>query len=162
MTLCEPQRRILLTDFDGVYNDFEDSVFNAFTSAYIDNDVYFNGERLIFKSFPIEEGKPEAFWHMTSTNHMGIRYPDLRRYETVLWTKHILGICFFNKNKCNKAWRKRYKSKHRILILCEELQYIIVLEERKGYLLFITSYPVSARKIDKFLDEYESDNVSKL
>lgn len=157
MTCNEPST-LNLNDFRGVYEDYEEAVFNAFIDSYIDNNVYFDNQRIIFKKAPVIKNKHDAFWHMTSTRDRDddTRYPDLQRYKTVTWTKHILEVCYKNKNICNRVWHKKYKSRNRIIIMCIELSYVIILEKRREYIMFITSYPVTGKRKMTLIKEYES------
>lgn len=152
-----------LPEFNGDYEKYEDFIFNKFKENYISGDVFFENSKIAFKIHPIVKGKHEAFWHMTSTNDQGTRLPDLNRYKTIDFPKHILDKCYPQLFECSKVWQKRYKSKERIILLCDELNYVIVLEIRLNYILFITSYPITRDHTRrKLLNEYNSKKVVRL
>lgn len=97
-----------------------------------------------------------TFWHIISTgSDEANRIPDLRRYERIAWPAHILGYC---KQNCDKLliWKNKRKGKSRILLWCIEIDYLVVLDERKDYCLFWTAYPVERRHTkEKLMKEYK-------
>lgn len=96
-----------------------------------------------------------TYWHIVSSgNDEKSRIPDLRRYERIEWPFTIIHNCL---NSCNKilVWENKRKGKNRILIYCDEIRYLAVLDNRGSYYFFWTAYPIDyehTRK--KLLKEY--------
>lgn len=135
--------------------DYENRVFDCMEVYFseIKNHFIFNNKPLRFRYLPEVNGRAQVLWHITSTSHGGERHPDPTRMETALWAYYLLFTCFDTGNQCSYAWIRKYTK--RIHIWCVSLQYIVVLEERAKYVLFITAYPTNRiHTQDKLYKEY--------
>ena len=104
------------------------------------------------------EGKEATFYHMTHKgdieNH---REPDLRRMERIAWPRPLIDD---SEHPNLKVWRNirrgRGGKKERILILHTEERYLVVLDDRKDYILPWTAYLLRGKhELYKKLKEYE-------
>jgi hypothetical protein len=104
------------------------------------------------------EDKEYTFYHMT---HFGDiendREPDLRRMERMPWPRPLIDD---SEHPYLKIWRNIRKGKggkkDRILILHTEENYLVVLDDRKKYILPWTAYYLRSKsELDKKLKEYE-------
>ena len=82
---------ILLEDFQGNWQKYEDAIYGYFKQDFIDSHPIFQGRQLGIKRYPLEKGKEATFWHLISegmeeTN----RKPELRRCERVRWPRPII------------------------------------------------------------------------
>jgi len=138
------------------FTDYQNKLYTLFEDNYINNNIYFNGIKIIFKSHPQVNSKSETFWHITSTkDSSGNRLPDFARYHTIMWIKYITDICVTNASICSKIWMKKQNGRNRVLIMCDSINYLVVLEDRKSYYLFVTAYPVNrSHTKNKLLNEY--------
>lgn len=87
------------------------------------------------------------------------RLPDFRRCERIRWPRPII------ENVADaelKVWREPNGSGHRVLIWFAEAEYLVVLDERKDYILPWTAYPVERehqqRKLDRRWERHSGGN----
>lgn len=67
----------------------------------------------------------------------------------------------FSEDEKLKVWRNIRGTKERILILCEEERYLVILEDRKEYILPWTAYFIEDNsRLKKLLAEYQ-DYIKK-
>ena len=112
------------------------------------------------KRHPIIQGKEATFWHMISEgNDEAERLPDLRRCERIRWPRPIIEN---TEDAALKVWREPNGSGHRVLIWFAEAEYLVVLDERKDYILPWTAYPVERehqqRKLEKRWERHSGEN----
>lgn len=146
---------VLLEDSGGEWNRYVEKVYQYFKEDFIDRKPVFRGRRLGLKRHPLSEGKEATFWHMTSEgNDEANRTPDLRRCERVRWPRPIIELA---DAKDVKVWTSIRNNEHRIHLWLESENYLVVLADRREYLLPWTAYLVTRdhtrRKLQK---EYEA------
>lgn len=158
---------IELDDFSGNYEAYEDAVYALYEETFEKCHFDWLGKPISQKRYPMFKNKSGTFWHIISSGPEEIsRLPDLRRYERVAWPAFILDYC---KNNCNQLliWKNKRKGKTRILLWCQDIDYLVVLDERDKYCLFWTAYPVTYKHTkEKLLKEYneymkqnDADNI---
>lgn len=147
---------IYLSDYNGNYQDYEAAVYQTYLDTFDAGSFSWNGKRIVHKKHPETRGMSATFWHITSSgSEEANRTPDLRRYETIAWPAFILDYCLYG---CQEllVWKNRRKGKTRVLLWCQDIDYVVVLDERKEFCVFWTAYPVTHRHTrEKFLKEYE-------
>jgi hypothetical protein len=147
---------IKLSDFNGDYQTFEHEVYNIYKHDFIDNDIYFKGIKVHEKFMPSYKEMSGTFWHIVATeNESGEKETDLRRYERIRYPRFLLVDCM---NSCSKKliWENKRGRNHRVLIYCEEIRYLVVLDKRKDKYIFWTAYPVNRKHTrEKLLKEYK-------
>lgn len=141
---------------DRVYLEFIRSLNNNFT---------YKQKNIRLRDKPIEDGKLQAFFHVISEekniNGVKMRFYKAERLERCNLIKPILE-CFEKCPKCVntckiRVWTAPYGNLFRTKFYFEELEYIVIIEERKNtndYIL-VTAYVVDRndRKND-LLREY--------
>jgi hypothetical protein len=149
---------IKLTDFGGDIVVYLEAVYQIFKEDFVDSKPVYRGTQLRLKRYPLVEGKEATFYHMT---HKGdnekYREPDIRRMERIAWPRPVIDD---SEHPYLKVWRNirrgRGGKKERILILHTEERYLVVLDDRKNYILPWTAYLLrSEHELDKKLQEYE-------
>ncbi len=146
---------IELSGFGGDFYAYYEAVYEIFKNDFVINKPIFQGKRLALKAHPYFDGKEYTFYHLT---HDGViendRKPNMRRMERIGFPKPIID----NSTHRNlKVWRNKRKNKERILILHEQEKYLVVLEDRKDYILPWTAYYIEYNnKIRRLLKEYEN------
>jgi len=150
---------IEIEDYNGNWQSYIDAVYAIFNEDFVRTKPSFRGTRLQLKRHPLVDNREYTFYHMT---HSGMdedqRTPDLRRCERIPWAKPTI-------EKCDewelKVWEQRRKGEKRICIWLEledEPDYIVILTERKGYLLpwtaFVLEYDHQRRKKQKEYDRW--------
>ena len=146
---------LLIQENNEKFSDYEERIYSEFKSSfdYISLNFTFNEKIIKFRYLPIIDGKEEVFWHIITTDNSGKRIKDTDRYSRIRWAEYLLFYCYENNDECSKVWIR--KKRRRIHIWCTSLDYLVVLEERNDYILFITAYPVNRQHTrEKLLSEY--------
>lgn len=148
-----------LKSFKGNWEHYLEHIYSIYVKDFVKSKPTFNGTLLGVKRHPQEQNKDATFWHMISDGEIEReRTPDMRRCERVCWPKPIID----NHHTCGlKIWKNKRGSETRILLWLEEAEYLMVLAERKDYILFWTAYPVtqehSKRKLQKEFQLYNGN-----
>lgn len=148
---------IEFNDHGNHWPTYIDAIYEVFKNDFVRTKPFFRGKRLGLKRHPLIDNREYTFYHMT---HKGYdeqnRIPDLRRCERMPWGKPTIEKC----DKWDmKVWEQKRKGETRICIwleLDDEPDYIVILNERKGYLLpwtaFVLEYEHERKKKQR---EYE-------
>lgn len=145
---------VLFEDFQGNWDAYLAAIYEWFKQDFIDKKPAFQGRRLGLKRHPLTRGKEATFWHMISEGREEEnRIPDLRRCERIRWPKPV--IEHENDPKV-KYWVSVKCNEDRIHIWLDEEDYVVVLADRKGYLLPWTAFLItSSHTREKMKKEYE-------
>lgn len=146
---------VLFSDYDGDWDRYLDALYAWFRQDFIDSKPVFQGRRLGLKRHPLTHGKEATFWHMTSEGQgEANRTPDFRRCERIRWPRPVIEN---SENSKVKWWVSVKRNENRIHIWLEDEDYIVVLADRKGFLLpwtaFLINQEHTRRKLRK---EYEA------
>lgn len=137
-----------LEQFNGDFKKYDNFLYNEiYLHQLTEGILIFNNKKVSFKKHPIECGKEQTYFHLTtkSTNKgipLSERNPDLRRCERLHWirpsleTDHV-NLCGFS---CFVQYVEPYKNTNRVHLFNEQERYLIILEERKSYYLLITAF----------------------
>lgn len=144
------------------YRKYEAILYNIFYNDFIIYHPIFNGFPVQIRKHPIENGKEEAFFHITCQDYMKNhdRHPDFRRCERIKWPRKFIensGCTPAPDENCTgmKIWTSPYKNKERIHLFLEEKRYIVILEKRNSYYLLITAFYVNhPHTMKKLLKDY--------
>jgi len=146
---------IAIRQFGGNFKEYFEAVYQVFINDFVHNRPVFKGRRLALKKHPLFEGKEYTFYHFTHAgNDEANRKPDLERMERMPWPAPII-----NNSEHNylKVWRNQRGTRDRILIFHEKERYLVVLEDRRDYILPWTAYMVNyPNKVRRLLKEYEA------
>ena len=145
---------ILLEDYRGNFMLYNDAVYAVFVNDFINNRPAFHGKKLGLKKHPIIDGKEYTYYHFTHSGDIETgRIPDIRRMERIGYPKPIID---FSDSEKIKVWRNKRGTSERILLLHEEEKYLVILEDRKDYILPWTAYTVEDNsRLRKLLAEYQ-------
>ena len=145
---------ILMEDFGGNFDAYNQAVYDVFQKDFIKSRPTFNGTKLRLKKHPYVEGKEYTYYHFTHSGDIEIdRLPDFIRMERIPFPRPMID----NSNHSDlRVWRVKRGSKERILIFSETEQYLVVLEDRGEYILPWTAYYIEyPNKIRRLIKEYE-------
>lgn len=144
---------VLLEDYRGNIVMYLEEVYQVFYQDFVRSKPTFQGVRLGLKKYPIIAGKEYTFYHMThSGNIENDREPDMRRMERIPYPRPIIDN---STDKDLKVWKNQRGSDSRILIFHEEESYLVVLTQRKDYILPWTAYMVEQNhRKEKLKKEY--------
>lgn len=153
---------VSISNYDGDWKLYLEALYNYFKQDFIDSKPFFKGRRLGLKKHPVERGKEATFWHFISEgSHEDERMPDFRRCERVRWPRPIIENA---EATIIKIWENSRRNEKRILLWLEEQEYLVVLVERKDYLLPWTAYLVleehRKRKLRKEYEAYKKANAA--
>lgn len=146
---------VLFNDYGGNWESYLNAVYHYFCADFVENKPSFQGVRLGLKRHPVIDGKEATFWHMISTgNTEADRLPDFRRCERIRWFKPIIE----KGDSPVKIWKEPRNGEIRIHLWLEEVGYLVVLNERNGYILPWTAYLVERdhekAKLNKRWEKY--------
>lgn len=146
---------VLFNDHGGDWDRYLDALYAWFKQDFVDAKPVFQGRRLGLKRHPMTHGKEATFWHMTSEGQdEANRTPDLRRCERIRWPRPVIEN---SEDTKVKWWVSVKRNEYRIHIWLEDEDYIVVLADRKGFLLpwtaFLINQEHTRRKLRK---EYEA------
>lgn len=155
---------VLFTDYDGNWDRYVEALYDFFKQDWVDSKPTFRGTAFRLKRYPIEQGKESTFWHFISEGKIEEdRLPDFRRCERVRWPRPIVEHADDDQETI-KVWENTRKGKTRILLWFEAQEYLVILEQRKGYLLPWTAYPVTRghtkQKLQKEYEDYKKTNAA--
>lgn len=144
---------IRLSDFRDNWDEYVDAVYAAFKSDFVDVPPVFEGKRLGLKRHPTIHGREATFWHMiTSGSDERSRQPDISRCERIRWPRAIIDN---HDDRDVKKWENERRGDRRILLLKEPERYLVVLTERKGYMLPWTAFVVDRNhRYEKLMREF--------
>lgn len=153
---------ILLESHGGNWDRYLDAIYEVFKQDFIQSSPSFRGKRLGLKKHPIEKGKEATFWHLISEgNSEADRTPDLRRCERIGWPKPIIE---HDAQSEVKVWENIRSNERRILLWVEEQDYLVVLADRRGYLLpwtaYLTTREHTRRKLRKEYEAFKKANAA--
>ncbi|MCF6175413.1 MAG: hypothetical protein L3J71_06575 [Victivallaceae bacterium] len=143
-----------------------DFYFNFIYQVYIrefKEDIFeFKSKRVTIRRHPEIDGRDYSFHHIVSEDEVtgggeDDRMINLRRAERIRWPKAI--ILNYEDGDFIKCWtyqkRKRKGTKPRVHLWFND-EYLVVLEERREYTLFITAFPTEReRKKEKLEREFQ-------
>ena len=142
---------VLFNDYGGNWNRYVEALYGYYRQDFVSSSLSFRGIRVARKRRPFEHGKEATFWHLISEGKTEEeRLPDLRRCERIRWPRPIIKHA---DEPVIKVWENKRKTETRICIWFEDVEYLVVLAPRKGYVLLWTAYPVTRshrkRKLQK-------------
>ncbi len=144
---------ILLEDYRGDILTYLEEVYQIFNNDFVRSKPTFQGVRLGLKKYPIIEEKEYTFYHMTHSGDIeNDREPDLRRMERIPFPRPIIDN---SSHPDLKVWKNQRGSDIRILIWHEKEEYLVILTQRKDYILPWTAYLVLQKhRKEKLMKEY--------
>jgi hypothetical protein len=147
---------VLLEEAHGNWEEYLEHVYQYFKTDFVDSKPFFKGKKLALKRYPLSKGKEATFWHFVSEGQQEEdRLPDLRRCERIRWPRPIIE---HPDDDSIKIWENRLNNEIRICLWLKSSEYLVVLADRKGYILPWTAYPVtrehSKRKLQKAYEKY--------
>lgn len=148
---------VTLQDHGGIWDKYLEAIYEGFCTDFVKDLPSFRGRKLALKRHPLTQNKEATFWHMiTEGPDEAERTPDIRRCERIRWPRRFIEVVDEKGLKCWIAEKKNDQRIH-IWLDTDTESYIVVLSERKTYLLMWTAYPVTyAHTRRKLQREYEN------
>lgn len=145
---------VLLADYDGDWNRYLEAVYNFFRQDFIASSPKFDGKKIALKKHPVVDGREATFWHLISEGKLEAdRVADFRRCERIRWPRPVIEAVRDGRVAC---WKNKRQHETRIVIALDDFSYVVVLAQRKGYVVLWTAYCVERqhRRV-KLRREYE-------
>jgi len=130
---------LTLKEFGGDPVAFLEAIYQIFRKDFIESRPIFRGQPVGHKRHPLIKNKEATFWHIISEGETEAeRLPDLDRWSRIRWPRPIIEGC---DAMGLRFWlEKRNGNEIRPHIALEDFSYLVVLAERKGYILFWTAF----------------------
>ncbi len=156
-------KRILLPDDDWAnYPQYEEDLYKIFLSE-IYNKIGFYKEKIVkMRRVPERNNKYESFYHIIcdkTKDKENMWYPNIERASRLTWGKAIIqhNPCQDSACDCSGllSWNAVERGRLIHKILFKDKKYLVILEEREDYWLYITSYYIEdSQRLRKFTKEY--------
>lgn len=148
--------------YGGDWSKYLEALYSFFKNDFIESKTNFKGRRLGLKKHPVENGKEATFWHLISEGkEESERTPDLRRCERIRWPRPVIEN---DTDPAVKVWENKRKSETRILLWLEQDEYLVILADRKEYILLWTAYMVTRdhqkNKLEREYQRYKKANAA--
>jgi hypothetical protein len=131
-----------------------DALYERFVVDFVQSKPCFRKHQLSLKRHPLSEGREATFWHMIAEGRdESNRTLDSDRCERISWVRAVIE----NANDPRVlVWENTRGKERRICLWLEEQEYVVILADRRGYLLPWTAYTVTQpHRKRKFRKEYE-------
>lgn len=139
---------------DGDFIEYDKKTKDYFYNTFVSNTVYRHHKKITVGSSEDEINK--CYEHITTKGQAdNVRFPDLRRYESIYILKDILSD--YNCYKCKDyyVWEK-YDKYLKEMIFCPNVGYLIILNKRKYVYKIVSAYHINSQnKINKLINEYK-------
>lgn len=147
---------VLLGDYGGSWEKYLEAIYSYFRNDFVESRPVFQGQKLGLKRYPLSNGKEATFWHLISEGRdEAERIPDMRRCERIRWPKPVIDN---STDIAIKVWKNIRRGDTRICLWLEAEEYLVILAERKRYILPWTAYmvtrPHQKRKLQKEFDTF--------
>jgi hypothetical protein len=131
---------VFLADYGGDWHRYLEAVYDFFRQDFVVSSPQWKGKRVGAKRHPIADGKEATFWHLiTEGRTEAERLPDLRRCERIRWPRPIIEATPQGRVRC---WTNRREHEARVVIALDDFSYVVVLAQRKGYVILWAAYCV--------------------
>lgn len=146
---------VCLPECGGDWDRYLGAIYRVFRTDFVDTTPAMAGIRCGLRHPELIEGKEGTFWHIISEGLTeDERIPDLRRCERIRWPRPIVESAGSDRIRC---WRYKRNGDRRISIALEDFTYLLILVDRRSYVLLLTAFPVeSRRRRERLRKEYET------
>lgn len=151
---------VLLTEYGGNWEQYLAAIYACFEQDFIEKTPTYCGRPLRLKRHPMSHGKEATFWHMVSEGQVEAdREIDLRRCERIRWPGPVIEHSMDNAIKVWESVRTTKKGpEKRICLWLEAFEYLVILADRKEYLLpwtaFVVDRPHQKAKLQREFEAY--------
>ncbi len=147
---------IKLNDHGGNWDIYLNAIYNCFKNDFIDRELFFKGVKLGLKKHPKFKDKEATFWHLITEGKIeNERIPDMRRCERIKWPRCVIEN---SEHDSIKIWKRKKNNDMRIYLCYGSWDYLVVLSDRKGYLLpwtaFVVKYSHTKKKLKREYFEF--------
>lgn len=138
--------------------EYQDRLYKIYVDSIIKSQPQFMDVPVLARDTDPKQAY-DAFWHLVTKteDYSGNRWFSDERGERIPW---IAGLITGLIDCCDIKVFKRYSEKtkrDRIYIWCEQLSYVVILENRDTYFFLITAYIVDDKTRKQFTSYYKKD-----
>lgn len=138
---------IWFADFNGDWNKYLEALHTAFEEDFVNSKPRWLKKPVRLKRHPEYEGKSATFWHMISEGATeDDRTPDFRRCERIRWPRPMMEEHDHLPAEDSKArliwWEEERRNEKRIVLALTDFSYVMVIADRRDYVLPWTAYHV--------------------
>ena len=132
-----------LIPFTGVWEVYEELIYQAFLDSFVRREVEFNGLKVSAPYRPESRGKHFSFWHVISeapnkdNRNEDDRIPDLARCARICWISWAIDHA---DNKEILWWENRRGNSAHVVIWARNHDFAVVLAKRSNYYVLKTAY----------------------
>lgn len=131
---------VRMSDHGNDWSAFLEAIYQHFCNDFIKSKPVYPGKRFNLKRFPLSDGKEVTFWHLISSGaDESNRQIDMPRCKRIRWPRPMIEA---TNSETVCVWKNQRGRNKRILIALDDFSYLVVLEERKDYVLLWTAYSV--------------------
>lgn len=140
-------------------DEYLDRLYAVFERDFILSKPEWAGPRFAVTMRPNHVGWPSTFWHIISEGPIEHkRKLKSARCAALVWIRPILEE-FVATHPAQESlrikwWRNKRGSQNRLLVATADFRYLVVLSERREYLLLWTAYPTRAHTAHKLKQEF--------
>jgi hypothetical protein len=153
--LIEPE------DGESIHGEYLDRVFAIYERDFVLSKPFGFSTRFATKRDPSQNGWPATFWHLISEGeNEHLREVQIERCRYISWIRRMVDEFFTNYPERNSLninwWRNQRRGASRILIATKDFSFLVVLEERRDYVLLWTAYPTRPHTSKKLTREHQN------
>ena len=133
-----PPPLLPLGAFGGDWSAWEAALYRVFREEIAGGDLRFRGLPVRCRRMPETAGRWAAFWHLVQEGRAEEdRTPDLRRCERIRWVRWVIENAATH--PAIDEWQNRRRTERNTLLWYRE-EYLVVMAQRRDYLLLKTAY----------------------
>lgn len=154
MTKFKLPKLMLLSDYDGDFEKYNNAVYNRFKMDFIEDRPFYNSKRVVVIELPLIDGKEYGYYHLTHSGKIETeRIPNPRRMERIGYPKPIISN---SKNDAILVWENDRNRKQNVLLYHKKEKYLVILTKRTKHFFLITAYIVDNPNNERrLLKEYK-------
>lgn len=156
---------MLLEDYGGDFKLYDEAVYQIFIEHFKKSKPTFQGRRVLLRYKPYhEEEKDWNYSKLCCGGEDGTNNIDPLRMQRLAWIKHILEKCPCDQIKIypeksevirSKRGKKKTEIQDRLILLYEYDRYMVVLTDKKEYVVLWTAYKPREKYFANKLKKYE-------
>ncbi len=142
---------VLIEDHDGDWEQYEIALYEVFTHDFVNNKSIFKEQQVRHRRYPLSKGKEATFWHLISDGkEEETRIIDFERCKRIRWPKPIIENGTSQKIR---YWSERIRRQLCHHIALNDFSYLVVLTERREYILLLAAYCIETPHRRRKLEE---------
>jgi hypothetical protein len=146
-----------LVETDGDWDIVLTRLYKIFKQDFIINKCFYDEKVVSWDKRKLDSKYDEGFWHLISKKNpiSEDRLFDSKRARKLPWCRPCIENCI-NEYERLRVWENKEKGRTQVYIWLEDLDYVIILQNKIKYYFLITAYHVEGDRTRKQLrDKYD-------